>query len=387
MSFSLERLRIAILAHSTNPRGGVVHALALAEALTELGHEAVVHAPDAGGGFFRPTQCPTVCVPASPAGSDVAGMVEIRAADYVRWFADPRHRDFAVFHAQDGISANALATLKDKGLIGSFARTVHHVDSFADPRLQRLQERAIAAADRLMVVSRLWRDALMQSHGREAVLVGNGVDCRRFSPHADERDAVLRRRFGLGAGPVFLAVGGIEGRKNTHGILQAFARIHADLPTAQLIIAGGASLLDHGAYQQRFAEILAAGALPASAVLAIGPVADADMPSLYRIADALVFPSLKEGFGLVVLEAMASGLPVVVSRIAPFTEYLDADTVVWCDPNDSVSIASAMRHALDREGRGLRIVRGLDVARRHDWMSAAQRHLPVYAALADPAHD
>jgi glycosyltransferase-like protein len=387
MSASLRRLRIAILAHSTNPRGGVVHALALAEALTELGHEAVVHAPDRGGGFFRPARCPTVCVPASPAGSDVAAMVEIRAADYVRWFADPRHRDFDVFHAQDGISGNALATLKEKGLIGRFARTVHHVDSFADPRLQRLQERAIADADRLMVVSRLWRDALMQSHGREAVLVGNGVDGRRFSPQAGARDAVLRRRLGLGAGPVFLAVGGIEGRKNTHGILQAFVRIHADVPAAQLIIAGGASLLDHGAYQRRFAETLAASALPASAVLTIGPVADDDMPSLYRIADALVFPSLKEGFGLVVLEAMASGLPVVVSRIAPFTEYLGAGAVVWCDPNDSMSIAGAMRDALDRECRSLRIAHGLDVARRHDWTSTAQRHLPVYAALAEPAHE
>ena len=68
------------------------------------------------------------------------------------------------------------------------------------------------------------------------------------------------------------------------------------------------------------------------AVVCLGPVPDADMPALYRLADALVFPSVKEGFGLVVLEAMASGMPVVTSRIAPFTEYLDDDDVVWCDP-------------------------------------------------------
>ena len=53
------------------------------------------------------------------------------------------------------------------------------------------------------------------------------------------------------------------------------------------------------------------------------------MPALYRCADVLVLPSLNEGFGLVVLEAMASGTPVVISRIAPFTEYLREGDVSW----------------------------------------------------------
>ncbi|ODN71030.1 hypothetical protein A6302_01664 [Methylobrevis pamukkalensis] len=140
-------LRIAILAHSTNPRGGVVHAMQLAEALCDLGQEAVLYAPDAAGtGFFRAARCPLAAFPASPAGSDVAAMVEIRAADYLRHFAAPEARGFDVWHAQDGISANALATMKERGLIRAFARTVHHVDSFADPHLQSLQLRAITAA-------------------------------------------------------------------------------------------------------------------------------------------------------------------------------------------------------------------------------------------------
>ena len=71
------------------------------------------------------------------------------------------------------------------------------------------------------------------------------------------------------------------------------------------------------------------------------------MPALYRAADALVFPSVKEGFGLVVLEAMASGIPVVTSRIAPFTEYLGDDDVFWCEPDDVESIAAAMTASLD----------------------------------------
>ncbi|MDF2999757.1 MAG: glycosyl transferase group 1, partial [Xanthobacteraceae bacterium] len=185
-------LRIAILAHSTNPRGGVVHALELGDALTRLGHEAVVHAPDPkGAGFFRPSLCATLSVPASPVGADITEMVRIRAGDYVRHFEDPVNRAFDVFHAQDGISGNALATLKQRGLIPRFARTVHHVDAFRDPELLALQRRAIVEADRHFVVSRLWQDLLAEMFALETTIVGNGVDTTRFSPVPDGREEAL----------------------------------------------------------------------------------------------------------------------------------------------------------------------------------------------------
>jgi glycosyltransferase-like protein len=383
----LRRLRIAILAHSTIPRGGVVHALELGAALARMGHEAAVHAPDPGGkGFFRRPLCRTVCVPATPAGHAVADMVEVRVADYLRFFERASHREFDVFHAQDGISGNALATLKQNGLIGPFARTVHHLDQFHDPKLQALQDRAITAADRLFVVSRLWRDRLARGYGRDATVVGNGVDTERFSNRAHPQDAALRERLALRNGPVVLSVGGVEERKNTHRILQAFQIVRQAWPTARLIIAGGSSLLDHSAYQSQFAELLRASRFPAKAVLRTGSIPDADMPSLYRIADVLVFPSLQEGFGLVVLEAMASGVPVVTSHLPPFTEYLGEDAVFWCDPCDIASITAAMLRALDPRRRWPKIIRGLDVARRHDWIKAAQPHLPDYLSLIEPAY-
>jgi glycosyltransferase-like protein len=380
--------RIAILTHSTNPRGGVVHALELGDALPRLGHDVMVHAPDASGaGFFRKTLCRTASVAATPTGHNITAMVEARVRDYLRHFERPENRRFDVWHAQDGISANALATLKERGLIAGFARTVHHVDSFTDPRLMALQTRGIAAADTLFAVSRLWRDWLAQRFDCSPALIGNGVDTDRFSPMVDDTDDTLRAKLRLQHGDVlFLSVGGVEARKNTVRILDAFARVHAEQPRARLVIAGGASILDHDAYRAQFTRALASSGLPAGAVIETGPLPQELMPALYRAAHALIFPSVSEGFGLVVLEAMASGVPVIVSGIAPFTEYLGDADALWCDPLDAASIAAAMMASLDSARPRALAGRGFAVAARHGWKSVAQAHLAPYRALREPVH-
>ena len=83
---------------------------------------------------------------------------------------------------------------------------------------------------------------------------------------------------------------------------------------------------------------------------------------------------------------MASGVPVVTSRIAPFTEYLGEDDVAWCDPLDAASIAAAMARSLDRALRARLIARGGEVAARHDWLNTARAHVATYEKLREPAH-
>lgn len=384
MNDASRRLRIAVLAHSTNPRGGVVHALELVDGLTRLGHEAVVHAPDSSGkGFFRAPLMPAVMILATPVGRDVAEMVQARIADYVRHFEKSAHREFHVFHAQDSISGNALATLKERGLIPRFARTVHHIDHFADPRLASWQDRAIAEADELFVVSRTWQQTLLKRFGRSSTIVGNGVDTTRFIPARAAMDTEIAAHHGIGGGLILLSVGGIEERKNSIGILDAFRQLLAVRPNAQLVIVGGASLLDHADYQSRFDSLVRSSPALERAVVRLGPVKDSEMPSLYRLADALTFPSLKEGFGLAVLEAMASGTPVMTSRIAPFTEYLSDNDVVWCDPLNVASIANAMMTVVS-EPLHARLKRvGVLIARQHDWSRTAEAHLPIYHKLGE----
>ena len=388
-------LKIALLTHSTNPRGGVVHAIELGDALQRAGQQVTVCAPDPHGrGLFRPTACTFGAVTASPAAGDLTALVRQRIAEYVAWFERPETPQFDVYHAQDSISANALATLTERGRIPGFIRTVHHLDQFEQMQLTAWQTRGFLRADRVLCVSRLWCDALQADYGVRAEVVDNGVDITRFTPQADAHDVALRKRLGLRGkaqdkandnAPVFLVVGGIEPRKNTLGILQAFIRILRVYPSAQLVIAGGASLLDHAVYRREFANQLAQSGVncgPGESIVFIDHVADSEMPALYRCADALVFASLREGFGLAVLEAMACGTPAVVSRIAPFTEYLRGGDCAWVDPLDPASIAAGMAHACGPvAGCALRGA-GLLVGARHTWANSASQHLAIYRSLS-----
>ncbi|MCY0389642.1 MSMEG_0565 family glycosyltransferase [Robbsia sp. Bb-Pol-6] len=402
-------LRICLLTHSTLPRGGVVHALELGDALADAGHCVSLCAPDADrAGLFRAPRaahCRFVAVPATPVDGPLPALVEQRIADWLRYFdTTPGALEHDIFHAQDSISANALATLVERGRIRAYVRTVHHLDRFADARLDAWQTRGFAAARQVLCVSEGWRQTLRRDHGIDAEVVGNGVDRRRFSPRSSAADAVLARRLGMvcpnvmndpggmgglggpDAAPRLLSVGGVEARKNTLTALAAFVRVRERWPQARWWIAGGASLLDHGAYAARFRAAVAAAGLtlgPDAPIVPLGRVDDAAMPALFRLADALLFPSLTEGFGLVVLEALASGTPAVVSRIAPFTEYLDDAAVEWALPEDAASIAAALARALDAAPAraAARREAGFAVCARYGWPCSARTHVHLYRAF------
>jgi glycosyltransferase-like protein len=383
MSATSPALRIGLFTYATQARGGVVHTLELASALGALGHAVTVHAPDeSGAGFFRSGPWEPRLFAVAPVEGDLRTFVPARIAAYAGALRGALGR-FDVYHAQDGISANALATLAGAGEIPAFVRTIHHLDPFADAAIAALQDRAISAAAGCFVVSELWRDRVREQYGREATVVGNGVDTRRFAPLAPAARTRLRARLAFGSAPVFLAIGGVEERKNTLGIVRAFARVHAELPAARLVVAGGASVLDHRAYAQAFERVRAE--LPAATNAAIawwGVVSDARLVELVAAADALVFPSLREGFGLVVLEALASGTPAVVSDSAPFTSYLGAGEALFVDPHDPAAIARAMAAACEPALAGRLRAIGPAVAARFPWRAVAEAHLPVYRAFA-----
>jgi len=118
-------------------------------------------------------------------------------------------------------------------------------------------------------------------------------------------------------------------------------------------------------------------------VARIGIVDDDDMPVLYRAADVLAFPSTREGFGLVVVEAMAAGLPVVTSDLPVLADFLrDDDDCLMTPVGDSGPLAQALvRLANDDALRARLVERARHTARRHDWAATAQRAEAVYLEL------
>lgn len=372
-------LRIGILTHSTNPRGGVVHGMALAETLCDAGHDATLIAPDVtGNGFFRTPRCATRCIPAEPE-PDLPTLVECRIGEIRNAL---RGQHFDVLHAQDPISANALADLVAEHRISGFARTVHHLDHFSHPVLAARQERGVRTAAELFTVSSVWESILRDDHGRAAPVISNGVDPVRFSPEPSGQDETLRTRYRLPADHrLILAVGGVEQRKNTLHLLDAFLALRREQPDVHLVLVGGASLLDHAAYRTLF-EIRLRDSGEAGHVTMTGPVPDDDMPAFYRQAAALAYPSITEGFGLCPLEALSCGTPAIVPEIAPFTEHFSETDTLWCHPDRPHTLLSALRDALSPRNRARFRVSGPATARRFDWRLVAERHMPAYRRLA-----
>ncbi|WP_437506443.1 MSMEG_0565 family glycosyltransferase [Sorangium sp. So ce1099] len=382
-------LSVALLTYSTKPRGGVVHTVELAEALHDLGVEVCIYALNKDqGGFYRAPRCPSVLVPAAPAPAGIDAVVEQRIAEMTTGLRrlGARHD---VWHAQDCISANALATLRAEGRVPRFLRTVHHLDDYDSPYLRACQERSVREADACLAVSEAWRKVLRADLGVDAAIVPNGVSLRRYTPAPDGQEAALQARLGATGSPLYVTVGGVEPRKNSIGLLKAFLAVRRRLPGAQLVIAGGETLFDHAPYQREFEAIARGGgvwpagasivgASPPPLVLA-GVLPDALIPPLYRLADAFVFPSVREGFGLVLLEAMASGAPVVSSAQPPFTEFLrDGESALLVDPSSTDDLARAMEAILEEGLRRRLRAAGIETAARYTWERSARIAAGVY---------
>jgi glycosyltransferase-like protein len=378
-------LRIALFTYSTKPRGSVIHTLELAEALHHLGHYVCIYALDKDGrGFDRSLQCQQQLIPALPVVGDIEQVIHQRIHEFVDFLEqDFTTHAYDYYHAQDCISANALVQLRQQQLIPHFVRTVHHVEDFNSPYLQHCQERSIYEPNLCLCVSEYWQHQLQQHYQILALRVKNGVNRTRFFNIAADVITEFRQRFGLSGSPIYLTVGGIEPRKNSITLLQAFSQVLNHLPQAQLVIAGGATLFDYQPYRdQFFAQAEHLQIKIGQSLILPGVISDADLPSLYRAADAFVFPSLKEGWGLVVLEAIASQLPIMVSDQPPFTEFLTPQQALFVDPHSSDAIAAAMLNLTRPHVTQSLIHQSQILCDQYTWESAAQLHLTHYRTLS-----
>jgi glycosyltransferase-like protein len=379
-------LRIAFLLYSTKPRGGVMHTVYLAEALQALGHQVCIFAlAKAGAEFCRPLQCESRLIPALPAADDVEALVKQRIQEFVDYF-EQSSEVFDCYHAQDCISANALAILRDRQHIPHYLRTVHHIDDFNHPYLQDCQDRSIRLPDLCFCVSQYWQAQVEQHYHVKTARVTNGIDVQRFRTDP-AGELALKQRLELKGNPIYLTVGGIEPRKNSIALVEAFAQVLERYPNAQLIIAGGDTFFDFSSYREQFFDaVQKLNILLGQSLIIPGVVSADELPMLYHCADAFVFPSLKEGWGLVVLEAIASNLPIITSNIPPFTEFLDNSHALLVNPESSEAIAQAMVDIAQPVLAESLVQQSQPVLAQYTWEASAQMHEQHYIQLLKSKH-
>jgi glycosyltransferase-like protein len=385
-------MTIALVTHSTKPRGGLVHTMGLAEALHREGTPVhLIALGDPAQGLFRPTAVPHTVLPApAKTGSleeRVFASIDVLTDGLARLVDDGCTIGADILHAQDCIAARAAARVRDAGAPVSVVRTVHHIDDFTTPVLITCQREAMLEPDQVLVVSEQWRRILRTDYGVEPVVVPNGVDLERFPRMPSASRAELRARIGITNERtfLFLAVGGVEPRKGTVYLFEALGRLRRELAMpVVLAIVGGHSFQDYAAYRDAALDSLPGlGLALGRDVVLLGTVDDRELAGWYQAADALAFPSVKEGWGLAVLEAMSQDLPVIATDLPVFREYL-TDHVDALLPRvaDAASLAGAMRELVtDPDLRERLRVGGRTLLPRFTWEASARRHLKVYAKI------
>ena len=248
----------------------------------------------------------------------------------------------------------------------------------AHPNLRVFLERAVPAsvqrADYIVADSENTRNdviCLLDARPERVFVVPGGVD-PVFVPATQEEVAEARRRYRLDR-PYVLTVGVIEPRKNLPRLIDAYARfrVRTGLPH-QLVIAGGRGWLSEQTFRQ------AEGCGFPGDVRFTGYVPDPDLAALYTGAEVFAYPSLYEGFGLPVLEAMACGTAVVCSNSSSLPEFA-TDAALMVSPTDPDAIADALETACcDTRLREELTEKGRKRASIYSWNRSAQKLLEIY---------
>lgn len=256
--------------------------------------------------------------------------------------------------------------------------SAYFTDARAERRARQHHLEVTAGAVAVIAVSESTRKDVIDLLGvpeDKVLVVPHGVD-PRFRPATDRsRLAALRNRLGIAA-PYLLFVGGIDFKKNVGRLVAGFARARREHRLPHVLVVAGA-LQDSGNAFFDDARRIAEREGVAEHVVWAGFVPEDDLPALYSGADAFLFPSLWEGFGLPVLEAMACGVPVITSARSAMSEVTE-EAAVLVDPSDPAAIADGVITALS-DGPALASA-GLRRAARYTWERTAARTIEVYEA-------
>ena len=202
-----------------------------------------------------------------------------------------------------------------------------------------------------------------------------GVSGRFHAKHNTTERVMVQNRYGT-AESYILAVGNLQPRKNLAELVRAFATVHDRFPEMRLVVAGQA--------QRRSSRLLplAESMGVARHVVFPGYVPQDDLGALYRCASVFVHPSIYEGFGLPILEAMACDTPVVALNASSVPEVVE-DAALLTDPATKDGLASAICQVLeDRDLAHQLVARGRERVKRFSWRATAQKTTEVYRSIS-----
>ncbi len=284
-----------------------------------------------------------------------------------------------LYHATDFVlpptRANTATLLTVHDL--SFVRVPDAASPSLRTYLNAVVPRSVHRADRILADSQATKDDLVVLYGVPAgkvTVLLSGVDVR-FVPANESVKMTTRSKYGIARRPYLFSIGTVQPRKNYGRLAQALRLLIDRGFDLDLVIAGGKGWLEDPIYD----TIRDSGVQ--DHVHFIGFAGENDLPALYSGAEALVFPSLYEGFGLPILEAMACHTPVVTSTVSSMPEVAD-DAALCVDPYSVEAIADAVQRILDDSAlRQTLVTRGRERAAAFTWERAARQLAQVYADL------
>lgn len=260
---------------------------------------------------------------------------------------------------------------------------VEHPEYFPLARVQQLRwtvRRTIRTAARILTGSEFSQSSIARAYGLdpERIVVVPNAAASTFRPIGrDTAVARVQARFGV-PGPFLLTVGDLQPRKNHVGLIRAFAAMVRSRPQLphRLVLAGKQTWASRRVHQA------AAESGVADRIHFTGRVSDDDLLHLYNACEVFVFPSLYEGFGLPVLEAMACGRAVACSNTSALPEVADAAALLF-DPRSTDEVARAMLDLLLDPALRARMEKlGTQRAAQFSWRKTAGKTLEVYYEVA-----
>lgn len=361
---------MAMLTYSTRPRGGVVHALKLAERLRGLGADVTLYSlarsdePNSLKRYFREVSVPFRIFPYEWS-SDLRTRLERMISSY----SDNLPRDSDIYHAQDCVGGTSLAHMRSKGMLTApIFRTIHHIDDFAEPMLFDFEKRAVAHADYRFVVSIYWKEALARDYGYDSIVTYNGIDMSDFSK-AGAREASV---------PTVLFVGGLEPRKGLEQLLQAMVHVVERIPQARLISVAKSGF--RGTDELRWYRDLSRRLELDDKVEFHESVSQEQLLDMYAGCSLIVLPSKTEGWGLSLMEGMACGKPVVATRVGGIPELVrDGVDGILVEAGDVKGLCEAIVMLLEDPDLRMRMgVAGQERVKGFSWDSTARVVLESY---------